>query len=272
LNLVGLAIATVPLMKISIVTPVYNGSSHLECLLKYMSLQGESLEHILQIHRSDAASYKIALRFRDDYDLKFFFEDDTGLYDAICKGFRKASGDVIGWLGVDDVYFQNAISAVAGAFKQHPSILWLTGVPCHMVESIGHTTSICPRFVRIHPRILIKHGAYKDGGLGSLQQESMFWRKELWLRSGGEETLRAYRYASDYWLWRSFAAHTPLFVMCAPLAAFSIRAGQISDRHRLEYQAECGKGFPLVLNFLCYIFVLLNSVFPGPRLIKTPLR
>ena len=47
-------------------------------------------------------------------------EKDGGMYDAINRGFLKASGDIFGWLNCDEQYLPGALRKVANFFGSHP--------------------------------------------------------------------------------------------------------------------------------------------------------
>lgn len=91
-------------MKVSIITVVYNGAEHIrDCLesvlnqtypeIEYIVVDGKSSDGTVDIVRSYGA--KVA---------QFVSEPDKGLYDAMNKGIRLATGDVIGLLNADDFY------------------------------------------------------------------------------------------------------------------------------------------------------------------------
>jgi hypothetical protein len=70
----------------------------------------------------------------------------------------------------------------------------------------------------------------------------MFWRRKLWDDSKAEieQTFQKYKYASDYHLWRLFAARAELRTVSSTLACFSISENQLSNKFKERYLAECG--------------------------------
>ena len=66
----------------------------------------------------------------DNYRLTFVSEKDEGQTDAINKGLRKATGEIIGWLNSDDIYFSGAFEKVIRAFEKHPEadVIYSNGV------------------------------------------------------------------------------------------------------------------------------------------------
>lgn len=245
---------------ITIVTPVFNGSAYISDLCEMMIRQEGEFEHILQIHNSDARAYAIAQTYLAKYNLKIFFEADSGIYDAVRRGFARASGDILGWLGVDDTYFPGALNTVASVFDRNPHVSWITGAPNYRQMGPRGFETKCPCFLRIYPPRLIAAGYYAPGELNSLQQESMFWRKKLWVETGAEEIFSRYSLAGDYWLWRAFAKRTPLYTVPAPMAAFTIRADQASKKFRDKYLAECGVSHSRLSVYMAKIYMDIYSL------------
>jgi len=102
-------------MKISIVTPSFNQGQFIEeTILSVMSQNYDNFEHIIV----DACSNDNTLEILEKYPhLIWISEPDEGQSDAINKGFRMATGDVIGWLNSDDYYLPNTFHIVTNEFS-----------------------------------------------------------------------------------------------------------------------------------------------------------
>lgn len=98
-------------MKISIVTPSYNQGQFIEEAIQSVINQNYTdFEHII----IDACSTDKTLEVVEKYPhLKWVSEPDEGQSDALNKGFKKATGDVIGWLNADDMYLPETFVKVA---------------------------------------------------------------------------------------------------------------------------------------------------------------
>jgi len=87
-------------MKISIITPSYNQAKFIKrTISSVLSWQDYSnIEHIVVDGASSDETLKILKEYKRKYPKKFFYiyESDKGQSDAINKGFRKATGDIIG--------------------------------------------------------------------------------------------------------------------------------------------------------------------------------
>jgi glycosyltransferase involved in cell wall biosynthesis len=69
----------------------------------------------------------ILRNYENEYDLHWISEPDKGQSHALNKGFRQASGEIIGWLNSDDTYMSKAILTAAKYLVDHPDIGWVYG-------------------------------------------------------------------------------------------------------------------------------------------------
>ena len=90
----------------SIVTPTLNRRELLEWTLR--SIRGQSypdLEHVVVDGGSTDGTLALLAEFEGTYPLRWISEPDGGMYNAINKGLRMASGDILAYLNSDDLYF-----------------------------------------------------------------------------------------------------------------------------------------------------------------------
>ena len=132
-------------MKISIVTPNYNYGRFLKKAITNVFSQlteGSSLEieHIIidagsrdetldliKSWEEGLAQQSVSLCNR--YTFRWVSEKDKGQTDAINKGLRMATGDVVSWLNADEYYLPGALDKVAKAFEQNPKADFIYGEP-----------------------------------------------------------------------------------------------------------------------------------------------
>lgn len=91
-------------MKISIITVVYNNADTIEGTIR--SVLGQTyadVEYIVVDGASTDGTMTVVDRYRNQISM-VVSEPDNGIYDAMNKGIRLASGDMIGFLNADDVY------------------------------------------------------------------------------------------------------------------------------------------------------------------------
>ncbi|HRI20775.1 MAG TPA: glycosyltransferase family 2 protein [Panacibacter sp.] len=107
-------------MKVSIITVVYNNEQFIaDAIESVLSQSYADIEYIIIDGASGDNTLKIIEGYKD-HVAKVVSEKDNGLYDAMNKGIKLATGDVIGILNSDDIYYSNkVIEEVAGIFRDH---------------------------------------------------------------------------------------------------------------------------------------------------------
>lgn len=105
-------------MKISVVTVVRNSIGTIEATLQsVLSQRYPDVEHIVVDGASSDGTLDIIQQYRP-LVARVVSEPDQGIYDAMNKGLRLGTGEVIGFLNADDVYADNTVlSQVAKAFS-----------------------------------------------------------------------------------------------------------------------------------------------------------
>jgi glycosyltransferase involved in cell wall biosynthesis len=111
---------TLSLPKLSIVTPSFRASSWLKlCVASVADQAGVEVEHIVQDAGSDDGTLDW---LPQDSRVRAFVEKDAGMYDAVNRGFRRASGDVLAYLNCDEQYLPGALAAVAQHMATNPQV------------------------------------------------------------------------------------------------------------------------------------------------------
>ena len=109
-------------MKISIITATYNSSKTVKDTIESILKQTYTdFEHIIVDGLSKDNTLDIVKSYEDQYNgrLKIISEKDSGLYDAMNKGVKLATGDVIGILNSDDIYAnEHVLEEIANRFKE----------------------------------------------------------------------------------------------------------------------------------------------------------
>ena len=219
--------------KISIVTPNLNGGENLnETLQSVLNQNYPNLEYIVIDGGSSDNSIEIIKKYHK-YLSYWESSPDKGLYHAVQKGFEKSTGDIMGWINSDDILIKNSLFTIAEIFLNHPNVHWLQGYPT-VIDDYS-------RIVYSRPPVFLKKFFYsKQYRSGSfIQQESTFWTKSLWQRSGSYVSTD-YKYAGDFELWIRFFNLEKLYITSAILGAFRKRMeGQLSVNNYTQYLTEC---------------------------------
>lgn len=107
-------------MKISIITIVYNNRETIADAIESVLAQSyPDIEYIVVDGQSTDGTVEIVESYGSRIS-QFISEKDAGLYDAINKGIRLATGEVVGLLHSDDLFHSiDAIKAVAETFKKN---------------------------------------------------------------------------------------------------------------------------------------------------------
>ncbi len=105
------------MIKISVIIPSYNQGSYLEeTILSVINQNYSNLEIILIDGNSTDNSLEIIKKY-ETYFSYWVSEKDHGQSDAINKGFKVASGEIITWLCSDDLYTTNSLAKVNEIFE-----------------------------------------------------------------------------------------------------------------------------------------------------------
>ncbi len=104
-------------LKISIITIAYNNASDIEPTLRSVSEQTyENIEYIVVDGASTDGTLDIIDRYRDSIDV-LISEPDDGMYDAINKGIKRSTGDVVGLIHAGDrLHDKDVVGKIAAHF------------------------------------------------------------------------------------------------------------------------------------------------------------
>jgi glycosyltransferase involved in cell wall biosynthesis len=103
-------------MKISIITVVKNDERFIEKTVKSIINQHLPIEYIVVDGNSTDATFEIIKKYQNKIDL-IISEKDDGLYDAMNKGIKNATGDIIGTCNSGDVILENKLQIVLKEFE-----------------------------------------------------------------------------------------------------------------------------------------------------------
>ena len=227
-------------MKFSIVTPSYNSERFIgETIESVINQKGDfSIQYIVIDNCSTDSTREIVKEYREKIiaceipikcrkvQIELVSEKDNGMYDAIKKGFDRAVGDVFAWINSDDIYLPGAFEVIQRTFAKYPQIIWLKGITSYINEySTIYSFGQC----HLYRQEWIRKGLYGTI-LHFIQQDSVFWRSELWFKSGGSD--EGLFLAGDYFLWTKFAKFEPLYSLNAYVSCFRKVIGQKSENFR----------------------------------------
>lgn len=147
-------------------------------------------------------------------------ECDQGIYDALNKGIKHATGDVVGFLHADDVFENREVLAKVAAAFQDPAIDAVYGDLVYVLhDDIGQVIRYW------------KSGLYDDAALARgwmPPHPTLYVRRSVYERLGGFDT--RYRIAADYDTVLRFLAVGKIRAAYIPEVLVRMRAGGISNR------------------------------------------
>lgn len=178
-------------MRLSIITPSFRASNWLRlCIASVADQQGVEVEHIVQDSCSDDGTQDWLPRERR---VQAFIEKDQGMYDAVNRGFRRASGEILAYLNCDEQYLPGALKKVHDFFAAHPEV---DVVVADTIVTDGAGEYICHRYALrpysyalwvtfpvltsslfIRRRVLAEKGIYLDTQWRDLGD--LFWAMEF---------------------------------------------------------------------------------------------
>ena len=167
-------------MKISIITATYNSEAHItDCVKSVNSQTYDNIEHII----IDGASKDNTVKKIEETPnrvTKIVSEPDKGIYDAMNKGIRMATGDVIGILNSDDFFTSDdVIETVVDAFSNSDIDALYGDVhfvdPDDLNKCVRYYSSAIFKpplfrfgFMPAHPSFYMKRECYEKHGLYAL--------------------------------------------------------------------------------------------------------
>src|SRR4030095_6202639 len=110
-------------MDISIITPSFRQLDWLRlCIASVADQTGVDVEHLVQDAGSPGIEEFARAQAHEHRNLKIVVEKDSGMYDAVNRGLRKAQAEIVAYLNCDEQYLPGALARVVDFFKEHPDV------------------------------------------------------------------------------------------------------------------------------------------------------
>lgn len=208
--------------KLSILTPSFNQADYIEQNIHSVMAQDyPSVEHIIIDGGSNDSTAEILRKFPH---LKWVSEKDDGQADALNKGLRMATGDIVGWINSDDYYEDGIFKSVIKHF-QDADIQWVIGNLTCVFEGTK-------KFVSDKSPLVTFQKLLKNPDI--VRQPPTFFRKELLLGAGGWDPSRFM--TMDFDLWVRLAKITPPKMVDSQWAYFRFHNAQKTSSENLRRQ------------------------------------
>jgi len=214
-----------PWPKISIVTPSFNMVNYIEDTILSVIGQGyPNLEYIIIDGGSKDGTVDIIKKY-EEWITYWISEPDKGMYDAIQKGFDRSTGEIMAYINSDDKYHYNAFFTAATIFSSMEDVEWILGRASFYNEE-GSIVDV--KDMRKWSKMNYYLGDFKW-----IQQESIFWRRNLWIKAGSRINSKL-KLAGDYELWLRFFRFARLHTVETVFGGFRFRSKDQLSLERLD--------------------------------------
>lgn len=196
---------------VSVITPSYNQGQFIkETIDSVLSQDYPNVEYIVIDGGSTDETVDILRSYGDR--IKWVSEKDDGQADAVDKGLKIATGEIIGWLNSDDTYTEGAIRTAVDYLESRPDTDMVYGEGWYMDKD----SVITGRYNTE------KYSKSRLAETCFICQPSAFFRKSLVDRAGGLDA--SLHLCMDYELWMRFAnfgkiSYIPEYLACSRMYA-----------------------------------------------------
>ncbi|MCX6313039.1 MAG: glycosyltransferase family 2 protein [Bacteroidetes bacterium] len=240
--------------KITIITPSFNQGQFLEETIQSVLGQNyPNLEYIIMDGGSSDNSIEIIKKYEHGIAI-WKSEKDKGQSDAINKGLRIATGEIVGWLNSDDLLSPGSLFELAKVFND--SRIQIIFSPINIINSDSKICGVSNRKVMDFNSMLF--------GSQVVNQEGIFWRREVNGRIGHINIGLHYAMDYDFFL-RCCQAYKPTYVpyKFASHRKHSAQKTNSTDGYlkemtelRMKYKKELGYGD---------LYFWINSLYQSRR-------
>lgn len=201
---------------ISIVTPSFNQADYIErTILSVINQEYPKLEYVVQDGGSSDHTVSVITRHADSIK-HWESKKDNGQSNAINLGFKHTTGDIMAYLNSDDMILPGTLHYVADYFSKNPDVDVV----------YGHRILIDEYDQDVGRWILPRHNNQVLTWADYIPQETLFWRRSIWDKAGGQID-ENFRFAMDWDLLLRFKELNAKFVRLPRfLGAFRIHPHQ----------------------------------------------
>lgn len=207
-------------MKISLITVTYNSGTTLrDTILSVLAQTYRNVEYIVVDGLSKDNTMDIVREYEPQFEgrMKWISEKDKGLYDAMNKGVRMATGDVVGILNSDDFFTANdVLEKVAAGFDEQTDAVY---GDLHYVhpDDLQHS-------VRYYSSKIFKRNLMRMGFIPA--HPTFYCRRECFDKFGYYKT--DYKIAADFDLLLRFIYVNRIRIKYLPMDMVTMRTGGAS--------------------------------------------
>ncbi len=240
-------------LRVSIITPSFNQGHFIERTIRsVLDQQYPNLDYLVIDGGSTDGTIDILKKYQGRF--RWISEPDKGQSDAINKGLRMATGDILCYLNSDDMLQPGSLAAVAQAFQDHPESRWLTGY-CQIIDE--HDRPI-QSFIREYKNFLLRHfHSWTLVTINYVSQMSTFWRRSA-MEAVGLFSVE-HHLVMDYDYWLRLNAFGPPLILRHNLSAFRLhQAAKSTNRFVQQFRQSAAVGMKATRNPLLKVLSWLH--------------
>lgn len=222
------------LPKISIITPSFNQAEFLDTTIEsVLSQEYPNLEYIIIDGGSSDDSVKILKKYGKK--IIWISESDDGQTDAINKGLKIATGDIIAYINSDDIYSPDILNNIAKVFSDGAD--WVTG-DYEIIDEKGIVIS-SQSIVTRYKSFLLRHFSPFILKITNsiIPQPSTFWSRKVFKKIG--KLNKDLQFTMDYDYWLRVSKHFNLTYLPVTLSSFRLHGRSKSQtNHHAQFKEE----------------------------------
>jgi len=231
---------------ISLITATFNSEKVLSSNLKSVKIQSfKNFEHLIIDGKSTDKTISLAKSF--DHVSKIISEPDKGIYDAINKGIKNTSGEIIGFLNSDDVFYdENSLQYIFDAFDDKTDCVFGDLIYTDINENIK----------RVLKGSEFKKGAFKKGWMPA--HPTFYCRRSVYEKLGLYDD--SFKIAGDFELMLRFLEKHNIRSKYIPHKLINMKVGGVSNngiKSKIIILKEELMSFNInniELNLICFLF------------------
>jgi glycosyltransferase involved in cell wall biosynthesis len=186
-----------PHPRVSVITPSYNQVRYIgRTIQSVLDQKGDfDLDYRVIDGRSTDGTLAVLESFGDR--ISWTSEPDEGQIDALNKGLRATTGDIVGWINSDDLLLPGALARVVTALNANPEAEWVHG-RCEIIDEHGRPVR---RWVSLYKHWMAEHHSF-DRLLGDnyVSQMTTFWRRSVQDEIGYLDPSLPLAFDYEYWV------------------------------------------------------------------------
>lgn len=247
-----------PLPKITVVTPVFNSVKHIaETLEAVLRQDYPALEYIVVDGGSTDGTLEIVRKYQANNDFPqrislVISEPDQGMYDAIAKGFERATGEVLCYLKAGSLFECGGLQSIGEYFAQHAKSQVIYHEDVVWVDGWKYPYARQPESVDTAD-LLSGHILFQDG---------VFWRRNAYQAIGGIR--RDLKLAGDFDFWLRLSAWFPLIRRPGHVSCFRVRPGQLNTQMD-DYHKEMQQS---IIDFLATMPIVKRRIWSAQKVLR----